>query len=84
MICVMAFTPTNGQTEYLESVSRHGNTTWTTDPNMAVHFLSEKHVPITTVLLRYPLVEPLKENATESQKTLHLSTLKWLKEHEWI
>ena len=67
--------------EYLESVSRTA-TTWTTDPNMAVLFLSEKKVPVTTVLLRFPMVEPLGEKATASQKTLHAGYLKWLQDHE--
>ena len=78
---VMCFTPTGGQTEYLESVSRYGNTTWTTDPSMAIQFLSEQMVPVTTVLLRLPFIEPPKENATQSQITLYHSVMKWLQDH---
>jgi hypothetical protein len=78
---VMIFTPTGGQPEYLESVSRDGNTTWTTNPDMAIQFLSEQMVPATTVLLRFPFIEPPKKNATQSQVNLYHNVMKWLQEH---
>jgi len=78
---VMCFTPTGGQTEYLESVSRDGNTTWTTNSDMAIMFLSEQMVPVTTVLLRFPFIEPPKKDATQSQLSLYQTIMNWLQEH---
>jgi hypothetical protein len=79
--CLLSFTPDGKETEYLESVSRSA-TTWTTDPNKAVHFFSEQTVPVTTVFLRFPMLEPLKENASQSEQNMRERILKWFKEHE--
>ena len=80
--CLWSLTFPDGRKEYLETVSREG-ITWTTNPEEAFHFLSEKMIPITTVLMRFPMVEALSEKATESQKVVRASVMKWFQENEW-
>lgn len=77
---LMCCTSTGGRKEYLESVSSDA-TTWTTDPNRAIHFLSEQLVPITTVILRYPFLNQLKDTATESEKNQRKRIVDWFKEN---
>ena len=79
-IYLMSFVIKDSQTiEYLESVSVEA-TTWTTDKERALHFLSEEMIPVTTVILRFPLLEPLKENSTESDKNLRNSIKSWFQQ----
>lgn len=80
--CLWAWKCADGTIEYLESVSRDGNTTWTTDPNMAVHFSSKRMIPVSTVYLRFPMIDPLPEDATLSRQNLYRGILKWFEDND--
>jgi len=81
---MLSFLPSSSDqerpTEYLKSVSSEA-TTWTTDPTRAIVFLSAALVPVTSVLLRFPLFEPLHEEATKSEINMRNNIVAWFKPH---
>lgn len=84
---VLTFTSTEKPevVEYLQSVGREG-VSWTTDPEMAIHFFDDK-VPTTTVILQFPILEPLFEapspadRPTVSEINLRHSLVNWFRQY---
>lgn len=72
-------------TEYLQSVGRDG-VTWTTNPEDAIQFFDDR-VPSTTVILQFPILEPLFEapppgdRPTVSEINLRHVIVHWYRPH---